>query len=294
MASMQSTYQISSLSEAQSSIKDGAPKYANALAKDVVKQIGVLEGSAYLVCILFVCVGYHMFSDGIFSCIVTLASVIQLLGLVLTLLKVIKQRSFGMISTKSLQLYIPVYILRLSCTLFNEGYLPIDRSGDWAYQVADIASLGVVLVLLARAMNNPTVQEEQFPVAACLAGCFILACLIRPCHNLGTWSDVTWTTSVYLETFVMLPQLRLVAKKNNVESLTSHSIACTAIYRSLNFWFWFVCRKELIRSRCPSAIPSYFIVGALALQVLLLLDFVFYYAKAIVNNCEMMLPTFAA
>lgn len=281
------------LMEVQCAAEEGVPKYAHALAKDVVNQVGVLEGCAYLVAFLFIVVGYHMFSDGIFSCIVTLASVVQLLGLVLTLLKVIKQRSFGMISKKSLQLYIPVYLFRLSCTLFNEGYLPIDRSGDWAYQVADIASLGVVLLLLARSVNNPTVQNENFPVVMCTAGCFILACFIRPCHNLGTWSDVTWTASVYLETFVMLPQLALVTKSNNVESLTSHSIACTAIYRSLNFWFWFVCRRELIRSRCPSAVPSYFIVGALGLQCVLLLDFVYYYVKAIVNNCEMMLPTFA-
>jgi len=277
----------------QSNVDSKVPRVASAIAKDVVGQIGVLEGCAYLTCFLFLVVGYHAFSDGIFSCIVTLASVVQLLGLVLTLMKVIKQRSFGMISTKSLQLYIPVYVLRLSCTLFNEGYLPIDRSGDWAYQVADIASLGIVICLLLRSMNNPTVKEENFPVLPCIVGCFLLACFVRPCHNLGTWSDVTWTASVYLETFVMLPQLKLVSKQNNVESLTSHSIACTAIYRGLNFWFWFVCRRELIRSRCPSSFPSYFIVGALALQVILLLDFVYYYAKAVVNNCEMMLPTFA-
>lgn len=262
---------------------------ARAILSDAVKQIGMLEACAYTIAALFVVVGYHMFSDGIFSCIVTLASVVQLLGLVLTLMKVIRQRSFGMISIKSLQMYVPVYVLRLSCTLFNEGYLPIDRSGDWAYQIADIVALGVVVALLVRSTNNPTVQEETFPIIPVFAFCAVLAMFIRPCHNLGTWSDVTWTTSVYLETFVMLPQLALVSKSNNVESLTSHSITCTAIYRGLNFWFWFICRKELVRSRCPSSVPSYFVVGALGLQFLILLDFVFYYAKAVCTRTEMTL-----
>ena len=30
-----------------------------------------------------------------------------------------------------------------------------------------------------------------------------LALFIHPCHNLGTWSDVSWTAAVYLETFVL-------------------------------------------------------------------------------------------
>jgi len=265
-------------------------RYIDALKKDIMQQVGLLESCAYLVAFLLIVVGYHICSDGIFSCIVTLASVVQLLGLVLCLMKVTQQGSFGCVSIKSLQLYVPVYVLRLSCTLFNEGYLPIDSSGDWAYQIADIASLIVVLILLAKSIDNPTVQEEKFPMFWCLVGSAVLAILVHPCHNLGTWSDVTWTTSVYLETFVMIPQLALVGKSNSVESLTSHSITCTAVYRGLNFWFWFVCRRELMRIRCPTLLPSYFIVSALGVQVLLLIDFVYYYMKAIVNKSDMILP----
>jgi len=269
--------------------QQGPQQYLQALVKDILSQVGMLEAYAYLVATLLIIVGYHICSDGIFSCIVSLASVIQLLGLVLCLMKVMRRGSFGTVSVKSLQLYVPVYSLRLSCTLFNEGYLPIDRSGDWAYQVADVASLAVVLLLLTKSLTNSTVQEERFPVFWCVVGSILLAILVHPCHNLGTWSDVTWTASVYLETFVMVPQLALVGKSNSVESLTSHSITCTAIYRGLNFWFWFVCRRELMRVRCPTRLPSYFIVSALALQVLLLLDFVYYYVRAIVTKSEMTL-----
>lgn len=276
-----------------SKIDDAVTKYAGALIADATKQIGPAEAGAYCVCGLLVFVGYHMASDGVFSSIVTLASVIQLLGLVFTMMKIQTAGGFGMLSMKSLQLYVVVYVMRLACTLFNEGYLPIDCSGDWAYQGADILSLCVVIFLLCKARGNPTVKEEKpFPMVYCIAGCIVLAIIVHPCHNLGTWSDVSWTAAVYLETFVMLPQLRLIASQMSVEALTSHSIACTFGYRALNFYFWFICRRELVRTRCPTHIPAYVVVGALAIQTILLLDFMFYYLRAVVNRTDMMLPTF--
>jgi len=274
-------------------IDDAIAKYIGAFAHDAMKQVGPLEACAYVCCSLLIFVGYHMASDGVFSSIVTLASVIQFLGLILTMMKINQLGGFGILSMKSLQLYVVVYVMRLVCTLFNEGYLPIDQSGDWAYQTADIFSLLVILFLLFKSRGNPTVREEKpFPMFWCILGCVVLAIFIHPCHNLGTWSDVSWTASVYLECFVMIPQLRLIATSNNVEALTSHSIACTFCYRALNFYFWLICRRELIRTRCPTHLPAYVVVGALAIQTILLLDFMFYYLRALVNRTNMMLPTF--
>ena len=64
------------------------PMYARALVDDICRQCGVMEIYAYLICVLLIVVGYHIVSDGFFSCVVTLGSVVQLLGLVLNLLRV--------------------------------------------------------------------------------------------------------------------------------------------------------------------------------------------------------------
>lgn len=262
-------------------------KYWNALKKDVVEEFGIVEAATYTVFALILVVGYHMFSDGIFSSIITFASVVQFLGMVLTVAKVEKEKHFGILSITTMQLYVPVYVFRLACTLFNEGYLPIDRSGDWAYQIADCLSLVCVVYLLLKSYKNTTVKEEKyFPAALITAACFVLACYIHPRHNLGTWADTFWTASLYVETFVMMPQLRLVAAEMSCDGLTSHSIACTSAYRTMNFYFWWVCRKELIRARTPCPIPSYFVVGALCIQTILLFDFMFYYLKAAANRCD--------
>lgn len=271
-------------------------KYWNAFSKDASDQLGATEAAIYTVGALVIVVGYHIASDGIFSSIVTLASVIQFLGLVLTLVKVSKN-GFGVVSITSLRMYIPVYILRLMCTLFNEGYLPVDTSGDWAYQTADVASLAVVIFLIWKADNDfNVIQEDYFPSFWCTVGCVLFATVCHPCHNMGQWSDVWWTASIFLETFVMLPQLRLMAVRKSVEGVTSHAIACTGVNRLFNFYFWYVCREELVHG-CPSTIPMYFVVGALAMQTLLLCDFMLFYLKVVVHrasNGYIQLPQFCS
>jgi len=270
-------------------------KYFGAFSKDVTDQMGAAEAGVYAFIALVTLLGYHIASDGIFSSIVTLASVIQLLGLVLTLVKISKNGGFGCVSVKSLEMYVPVYVLRLMCTLFNEGYLPVDVSGDWAYQGSDIACLAVVVFLLWRRKHDSTVMDEEyFPTHWAMVACFLFATIFHPCHNMGSWSDVFWTASIFLETFVMLPQLRLIAVQKSVEGVTSHAIACTALYRGLNFYFWLVCREELVHG-CPSPIPMYFVVSALCIQTLLLCDFMFFYLKAVVSKAQsggMSLPDF--
>ena len=63
------------------------------------------------------------------------------------------------------------------------------------------------------------------------------------------------------------------------------SILGTGVNRALNFYFWFVCKEELVHG-CPSSIPMYFVVGALAMQTLLLCDFMFFYLKAVVRKAS--------
>lgn len=265
-------------------------KFMQMIARDLRNQCGKREACAYLICIVLIYMGYIWCSDGIYSGIITLGSVIQCLGLCLNLLKVHTQRSANGISVKSLQLYALVYISRLSATLFHDGYLPMDRSGDWAYQVADIASLIVVFVLLW-SCHVFGVQDNQFPVWICAAASLVLGWFIHPCHNLDTHADVLWISAVYLETFVMIPQLMLLSRRReSVEVLTSHSIACTFIYRFLNFWFWFSISHELVTEENPSKLPGYFLIGTLFIQVVMLIDFMYYYMKALIYSERLQLP----
>jgi hypothetical protein len=165
-------------------------EYLLALVTDASQTCGIQEIFTWITAFLLIVVGWYVCTDGIFSCIITLASVVQLVGFVFLLMQVLKHGNFENLSVKMVQCYVCVYVCRLTATIQEQGYLPIDASGDWCYQTADACSLFLCLILLMKAWNNHTVPTETFPVTFCFVACFLLACAIHPCENLGTWTDV--------------------------------------------------------------------------------------------------------
>lgn len=264
-------------------------QYSMVLFQDVRTRFGKQEIGAYITCALVSVVGYLFVSDGVFSGIVSLGSIIQCLGLGLLILKVRSTGSSDGISRESMQIYVLVYLLRLASTVFHEGYLPVDKSGDWAYQLADAISLVevIALYLICEA------REQRFPIGVIFCSCCLLAYFVHPCHNLDTIADIFWTASLYLECFVMIPQLMYLSRVTGhicMGALTSHYIACSFFYRLLNFMFWFTIRDELTTEDNKSELPGYFVVGALLIQIILLADFMYYYLKAVVTSVTCGVP----
>merc|ERR1719157_328157 len=91
---------------------------------------------------------WHLVADGAFSSVITLSGMVQCLGIVLLALQVLSTGSASGISAKALSLDALALCCRLSSTLWLNGYLPVDASGDHVYQIIDICSLCVVVWLL--------------------------------------------------------------------------------------------------------------------------------------------------
>merc|ERR1719463_780297 len=85
---------------------------------------------------------YALLSDGL-SSLLTLSVGLQALGFMLLVLKVKGQSSVSGISSSMLAMYTVTLIMRLSSTLWLNGYLPADSTGDWAYQCLELLSLGL-------------------------------------------------------------------------------------------------------------------------------------------------------
>merc|ERR1719446_1861639 len=117
---------------------------------------------SYLVFIGCVLVVGKEFSDRDFSAVMTLGSGVQCFGFYLLLHKVKVQNSVAGISSKTLEMYTLMLMFRLSATLFKNGYLPVDRSSDFVYQAADVASLLILFQLLycVHKKNRATYQAE--------------------------------------------------------------------------------------------------------------------------------------
>lgn len=285
-------------------------EYGVSGVREFGNQIGRNEILSFIGFAILGFLGYHITSDGFFSGVITFGSMAQCLGLVLLIMKIHYCNNADGLSVETFVLYIAVYCLRLSATLFHDGYLPDDSTGDWVYQALDIVSCILVIYLLfvstvslPREKRAKTLNMMLFVIIPTIVS-LILGVCIQSGLNAGSceWADVRWAASVYLEIFVMIPQIFLMVKRARqrkcgslnddctADGLTSHYIACTFVYRFANFYFWYSVMEEL---RCPwsfSMIPAYFIVGALALQVLILAEFMYYYVKAHVAQERLALP----
>jgi len=250
---------------------------------------------AYTVFFMSCVVVMHKFTDGDFSIVLTMSSKVQCLGFLLLALKVHYQRSVAGLSLKTLEMYVLFFITRLSSTLVKNGYLPIDRSGDWVYQMGDIGSLVLVLGLIYKMRTSDTYQAEfdTLEIWKFIPACVLLALVCHGDLNNSPFFDTVWTVSLFLDTISMLPQLFMLTKLGGqVEALTSHYVASLTVSRLLSFAFWLYGYKELVPLKGGVNIAGYTILISHTLQILLCADFMYYYAKSMKKGAQMTLPVF--
>jgi len=234
-------------------------------------------------------------SDWKFSAIITLGAAVQCLGFCLLRLKVRKQRGVVGISSRTLQMFVLTYVCRLFSTLQYNGYLPVDRTGDWVYQMCEVVALLVAVSLLAsiHSVHEASYEAHHDTCAIHWLVVFglVLAYLIHPSLNNRRVPDMAWTAALYLESVAMVPQLYMMSKKGGeVESLASHYIACVFVSRILMMSFWFTSYPELKPKDADFNLPGYGVMGAQMLQLVLFGDFMYYYVKSIRDSSKMVLP----
>jgi len=238
---------------------------------------------------------YNALSAG-FSSFLTLCAGLQCLGFVLLAMKVQNQRSTTGLSGKMLAMYALTLCFRLSSTLHLNGYLPVDQTGDWAYQAIEICSLALVAYLMRCTFvthrNAHQEQHDSFPlnIQNLVMGCFILAVVIHPNLDRWTFFDIMWTTGCYLETISMLPQLWMLSKIGEVDALASHFVVLSVLARVCSLIFWYRGFAELRPAHGGFNFPGWGVMGAHVAQLLLSCDFVFLYLKNF-GKSKMALPT---
>jgi hypothetical protein len=250
--------------------------------------------SAYMVFVLaLVVVGRH-FSDHDFSTILTLGAGLQALGFALLSSHLSKKRTLSGISQKMLQMYVFVYILRLTSTLVKNGYLPVDQSGDWVYQAGDIVSCIIVVQLLYRMkLANVEQPQDSMRIWTMIIPCAIMGTLIHADLNNSVFFDRIWTISMNIDTLAMAPQLWLMGKVGGeIDSFTSHFVALLFLSRCCSFAFWFYGYPELAPVGGGLNVAGWWIVACHGFQLILSGDFMYYYLKSTVEQEKMVLPVF--
>jgi len=199
------------------------------------------------------------------------------------------------ISARALALDALALICRLSSTLWLEGYLPVDASGDWMYQAVDVCSLVLVLWLLYRVLmvekSTYQFEEDSFPDVLVVIIAMVLASILHADMDDFPLFDAFWMAGLFISAVAVLPQLWLTARTGGrMEALTSHYIAVLAISRALSGTFMWHARADIT---CSPWVEGYnhaiwAILGAHALHLILLGDFAFYYARSLMQHGPML------
>lgn len=237
---------------------------------------------------------YGVFShlaEGEFSAILTMSVMFQCLALCLLALKVLSKGSAAGISARGLQLDAASLCFRLSSTLWLNGYLPVDMTGDWIYQAFDLASLAVVLWLLYQVLvvhkASYQAEEDSMPSTPFVLAAFLLALPLHADMNARPLFDALWMAGLFVSAVAVLPQLWLITKtKGRCEALTSHYIAVMAVSRIFSGLFMWHARFDITCAPWVDGVNHavWAILGACALHLVFLVDFAYYYLRAVVEK----------
>ncbi|XP_015589000.1 ER lumen protein-retaining receptor [Cephus cinctus] len=200
----------------------------------------------------------------------------HLLAIIILLLKIWKTRSCAGISGKSQILFAIVYTSR---------YLDLMTTYISAYNtfmkiVFVATSYATVFLMYMKFKATYDRNHDTFRIEFLIVPAVILALVI---NQEFTVLEVLWTFSIYLESVAILPQLFLVSKTGEAESITSHYLFALGSYRALYLLNW------VYRYYAEDHYDLIAIVAGLV-QTVLYCDFFYLYITKVLKGKKLQLP----
>lgn len=234
---------------------------------------------------------YLCLSSKEFSFFLVLSAIFQMSSFLIILMQVHNYQNSSGISLNSMYCYLIIMITRLSSTLFYNGYLPSDTTGDWFYQFCELISLGCIgtIIFFIKRLYRETSDTELDYVdyKYLFLPSLIVAFLVHTSLNNNILTDIAWSCSMYLEAVAIYPQLYLFQTKGGqIESYTSHYVSLQGLSRLMSLIFWYYTYEELNEEMEDSyslfhSYTGFFLIASQAIQLILMVDFYYYYIKSL-------------
>jgi len=249
--------------------------------------------AAYGACALAVWGVFEAVAERHFACVLTVSVMIQLFAFVLLAMQAASRQCL-FIAPEMLVLCACGLCLRLSSTLWLNGYLPVDATGDFVFQATDLCSLLLVLWLLASAYSEGSTAKRReesgttLPLVPVILGaCIAVALVMHGDMNSRPLFDSTWLAGLLLDCVAVAPQLQLIARsKGRVDALTSHFMAAMALSRVCALVFFWEAWYDIT---CVPYVADvnhtmWTIFVAHLVHFALIADFGYYYVKAALTH----------
>jgi ER lumen protein retaining receptor len=152
------------------------------------------------------------------------------------------------------------------------------------FKILFISSQGYILYLMAntyKPTNDPNL--DTFRVQYLLGGAAILAILWPYKYTL---SEIFWAFSIWLESVAILPQLFMLQRTGEAETITTHYLFALGLYRALYIPNW-IYRYI---SEGSSHKVDYIAITAGLIQTVLYSDFFWIYYNKVLKGKKFKLP----
>lgn len=155
----------------------------------------------------------------------------HLLAILILLSKIWRTRSCSGISGRSQILFALVFLTRY-LDLFTH-FISLYNTTMKIFYIT--SSLGTIYLMYRKFKATYDRTHDTFRVEFLIIPAVILAVLVN--HDFEVL-EILWTFSIYLESVAILPQLFMVSKTGEAESITSHYLFALGAYRALYILNW--------------------------------------------------------
>jgi len=200
----------------------------------------------------------------------------HLAAILVLLLKIWKTRSCAGISGRSQILFAVVFLTRY-LDLFT-SFISIYNTTMKVFFLA--SSIGTVYLMFVKFKATYDHNHDTFRIEFLVGPCVLLALLLN--HEF-TVMEVLWTLSIYLESVAILPQLFMVSKTGEAESITSHYLFALGSYRALYIVNW-------IYRYYVEGFYDIIAIVAGCVQTILYCDFFYLYITKVIKGKKLQLP----
>jgi len=238
---------------------------------------------------------FHAVAEREASSVLTMSALAQCFGITMLCIQSLSSGSARGISASSLLLDAFAIFFRLCSTLWVDGYLPSDKSGDFVYQAFDVCSLLLLIFLLHRVLvkqyGTYQVAEDTFRVGPLVSICLGLALVLHGDMDDNRLLDTLWLAGLFTSVVAVLPQFWLITCSGGwAGALTSHYIAAMAFSRLFSGCFMWMARNFITCEPYIAGVEHTIIAIFIAhfVHIALLCDFAWHYLRTMLrgNFCQ--------
>lgn len=200
----------------------------------------------------------------------------HLLAIILLLFKIWKSHSCAGVSGKSQALFALVFVTRYLdlATTFISMYNTVMKC------IFIVATLATCYFIFFKFRGTYDSNHDTFRVEFVVVPIAGLSVLVN--HSM-TVMEVLWTFSIYLESVAILPQLFMISKTGEAETITSHYLFALGSYRALYIFNW-------IYRYYDTGFFDLIAVVAGCVQTVLYCDFFYLYVTQVLKSRSLKIP----